>query len=186
MLAFIASCGLIGIDGFAVDVEVNLSFGIPAFEIVGLPDASVKESRDRVRSAIKNCGFEFPSERVLISLSPADLKKEGAGFDLAVALAVLVAQSESDGKAEGMFRESVLIMGELELSGSLRPVRGIHAAVSTAKANGINMCIVPETNVNEAMQVKGIKVYGAKNLTDAFSALYSKSKFSSSENSSSP
>ena len=89
MLAFVSSCGLSGIDGFDVAVEVNLSHGMPMFEIVGLPDASVKESRERVRAAIKNSGFSFPAERLTVNLAPADLKKEGPSFDLPIALGML-------------------------------------------------------------------------------------------------
>ncbi len=159
-----------GYEGALVAVEVDIRRGIPAVDVVGLADGAVKESRERMRSAIRNSGFEFPLERVLISLSPADLKKEGAGFDLALSLAVLDAQYKlsADKKSD----ESVLVMGELELSGILRGVRGVHAAVSTALAAGIKYCIVSSVNGNEAREVKGMKVYAAENLVQAFDALY--------------
>ena len=122
-----------GYEGSLVTVEVDLRRGIPAVDIVGLADGAVKESRERMQAAIKNSGFDFPAERVLISLSPADLKKEGAGFDLAIALGVLAEKNSNN--LDKSF--PVLVMGELELSGKVRNVRGVHAAVSTAFSSGI-------------------------------------------------
>ncbi len=176
-----------GYEGALVAVEVDLRRGIPAVDIVGLADNAVKESRERMRSAIRNCGFEFPMERVLISLSPADLKKEGAGFDLPLALAVLSAQKDSDsrGKANDDEKscdgEPILVMGELELSGTIRPVRAIHAAASTAVQAGITKCIVAQANAAEAREVSGMKVFGAENLTEAFEALSKPELFSGME-----
>lgn len=165
-----------GYEGALVAVEVDLRRGIPAVDIVGLADSAVKESRERMRAAIQNSGFEFPPERVLISLSPADVKKEGAGFDLAVALAVLMAR---EGKAANPCEEGgdILVMGELELSGKVRPVRAVHAAASTAASGGITRCIVPAANVGEAREVPGMRVFGAATLEDAFAALEDTSLF---------
>ena len=146
-----------GYEGSLITVEVDLRRGIPATDIVGLADGSVKEARERIQVAIRNSGLEYPSERVLISLSPADLKKEGAGFDLPVALGVL----------QKNFTENVLVMGELELSGAIRPVRGIHAACSTALATGIMYAIVPTANLYEALET-GIKAIGCDTLFDAY------------------
>ena len=146
-----------GYDGSIVSVEVDLRHGIPATDIVGLADGAVKETRERVQIAIRNSGLEYPSERVLISLSPADLKKEGAGFDLPIALGVLQKQ----------FTEDVLVMGELELSGAIRPVRGVYAACSTALASGIMYAIVPTANLGEALET-GIKAIGCDTLCDAY------------------
>ena len=160
-----------GYEGSLVAVEVDIRRGIPAIDVVGLADGAVKESRERMKSAIRNSGFEFPLERVLISLSPADLKKEGAGFDLAIALAVLDAQQQDESD------EAVLVMGELELSGQLRPVRGVHAAVSTAMAAGITKCIVSSANAEEAREVESMKVFAAENLTEAFGAIYDSKLF---------
>lgn len=170
-----------GYEGSLVTVEVDLRRGIPAVDIVGLADGAVKESRERMRSAIRNCGFEFPLERVLISLSPADLKKEGAGFDLAVALGVLYASEGAAGRfnSQVLETEDILIMGELELCGNVRAVRGIHAAVTTAAASGISYCIVPAANATEAREVNGVKVFGAENLSQAFDALQNKDLFTS-------
>ena len=160
-----------GFEGSLVSVEVDLRRGIPAVDIVGLADGAVKESRERMRSAIRNCGYEFPPERVLISLSPADVRKEGAGFDLAIALAVLKAKEDVDYFLEKPGPQSVLVMGELELNGKVRPVRGINAAVNTAFENGITHCIVPAGNGAEAREVRGMSVFEAENLCQAFRAL---------------
>lgn len=163
-----------GYEGSLVTVEVDLRRGIPAIDIVGLADGAVKESRERMRSAIRNSGFEFPLERVLISLAPADLKKEGAGFDLALALAVLEANKknlndeQTDAKNSG---EPILVLGELELSGAVRPVRAVHAAAATAAAAGITKCIVSAANAAEAREVSGMNVFGASNLREAYQAL---------------
>ena len=170
-----------GYEGALVTVEVDLRRGIPAIDIVGLADSAVKESRERMQAAIRNSGFDFPPERVLISLSPADLRKEGAGFDLPIALGVLSAKAELS--EDGNFiSESLLIMGELELSGNIRPVKGVNAAVSTAAAQGIRYCIVPEQNADEAREVSGMKVFGADTLQNAYNALREKSFFSERSN----
>ena len=146
-----------GYEGALVTVEVDLRRGIPATDIVGLADSCVKEERERVQAAIRNSGLEYPSERVLISLSPADLRKEGAGFDLPIALGILQKQ----------FTENVLVMGELELSGAIRPVRGVHAACSTALASGIKYALVPSENLTEALET-GIKAFGCDTLEYAY------------------
>ena len=146
-----------GYDGSIVTVEVDLRSGIPATDIVGLADSAVKETRERVQSAIRKSGLEYPSERVLIALSPVDLKKEEAGFDLPIALGIL----------QKNFTENVLIMGKLELSGAIRPVRGVHAACSTALTSGIQYAIVPTANLGEALAT-GIKAIGCDTLCDAY------------------
>ena len=163
-----------GYEGSLVNVEVDIRRGIPSVDLVGLADGAVKESRERMKSAIRNSGFLFPSERVLISLSPADLKKEGAGFDLALALAVLGASTQSP----PLMDEPVLVMGELELSGSIRPVKAVHAAAATAVAAGITKCIVSRANAAEAREVAGMSVFGSESLTEAFAALSKPELFS--------
>lgn len=157
-----------GYEGELVTVEVDLRRGIPAVDLVGLADSAVKEARERMRAAIRNSDLEFPSERVLISLSPADVKKEGAGFDLAIALAVLQA---ANGHGENDFNESILVMGELELSGKLRGVRGINAAVATGAQKGIKHCIVPIQNQNEAEGLDFMEVHAVETLRQAFDVL---------------
>lgn len=165
-MANIYSFSPVGYEGSLVNVEVDLRRGIPAVDVVGLADGAVKETRERVRSAVINSGFEFPAERVLISLSPADLKKEGAGFDLPVALGILNAEEDS-----GFIEENVLVMGELELLGRVRAVKGIQAACSTAFASGIQYAVVPKANFEEACAVQGLKVVGVESLEEAVSAL---------------
>ena len=162
----IVSFSPFGYEGNIVSVEVDLRRGIPAVDLVGLADNAVKEARERMRSAIINSGFDFPKERVLISLSPADLKKEGAGFDLAIALAVMINPIN-----EKLVDKTVLVMGELELSGNLRPVRGIHAAVSTAISLGIKTCIVCSENAPEACGIRGMKVLSCNNLKEAYDSI---------------
>ena len=146
-----------GYEGSIISVEVDLRHGIPATDIVGISDSAVKETRERVQSAICNSGLDYPSERVLISLSPADLKKEEAGFDLAIALGIL----------QKNFIENVLVMGELDLSGGIRPVRGVRAACSSALASGIMYAIVPTENLNEALET-GIRAFGCDTLYEAY------------------
>ena len=149
-----------GYEGSLVAIETDLRQGLPTVDIVGLADGSVKESRERMISAIKNSGLEFPQERVLISLSPADLKKEGTGFDLPIALSVL---SHSKNYPSD---EPVLAIGELELSGKLRAVRGAAAAVNTAKAAGITKIICDPTTAELIKDIDGIKICQAKNLEE--------------------
>lgn len=155
-----------GYEGAIVTVEVDIRRGIPATDIVGLADSVVKESRDRMRAAIKNSCFTYPEKRVLISLSPADIRKEGTAFDLSLALAVL-SESEKENELHSQ-DEDVLVLGELELSGCVRPVMGITAALQTAVENGIKYAIIPKTQ--EAIP-DGILVCQVKDLTEAFNAL---------------
>lgn len=154
-----------GYEGSVVTVEADLRRGIPATDIVGLADGAVKESRERIKAAIRNSGFEFPSERVLISLSPCDLKKEGAGFDLPLALAVL---SEKDDYPRSQDAK-VMVMGELELSGKLLPVRAVYPALSSAVSAGIKYAIIPKGG--ETAIPKGIHVEYVENLREAYDAL---------------
>ncbi|MDR3284746.1 MAG: YifB family Mg chelatase-like AAA ATPase [Treponema sp.] len=155
-----------GYEGALVTVEVDLRRGIPAIDMVGLADGAVRESRERMRVAVQNSGFDFPLERILISLSPADVRKEGAGFDLPIALAVLAASLEEQIPEN----RTVLVMGELELSGKVRPVRGVHAAVVSALEQGIHRCIVPAANAAEA-KIQNMRVCSAETLSAAFEGL---------------
>lgn len=154
-----------GYEGALVTVEVDLRRGIPAVDIVGLADGAVKEIRERVRSAIRNSGFEFPAERVLIALSPCDLKKEGAGFDLPLALTVLSAKDDYPRSQDA----KVMVMGELELSGNLRPVRAVYPALSSAVSAGIKYAIIPK-GCDTAIP-KGIHVEYVEDLREAYDAL---------------
>ena len=163
MLAFVPSCGLSGIEGFEVTVEVNMSYGMVLFEIVGLPDASVKESRERVRTALKNSGFQFPAERLVVNLAPADLKKEGPAFDLPIALGILSCMGVIDQEK----LKDVCVIGELSLDGSVRPVRGVLPMTISAVERGARRIIVPEANANEVRCVEGIEIYPAASLMAA-------------------
>lgn len=163
MLAFIESCALSGIEGLSITVEVNLAHGMPLFEIVGLPDASVKESRERVRAALKNNGFPFPSERLTINLAPADLKKEGPSYDLPIALGILTCLGVIDpGACEG-----ACVLGELSLDGTVRPVRGVLPMVIAAVERGVKRILVPAANANELRCVEGIAIFPVESLNAA-------------------
>ena len=163
MLAIISSCGLSGIDGFAVDVEVNLASGMPMFEIVGLPDASVKESRERVRAALKNSGCGFPAERVTVNLAPADQKKEGPSYDLPIALGALCCM----GLVPQDALRGVCVFGELSLDGSVRPVRGALPMVISARERGVKRVMLPAACVNEVSCVEGLEIYPVSTLLAA-------------------
>lgn len=163
-----------GYEGALVTVETDLRRGIPAIDIVGLADSAVKESRERVRAAFKNSGLEFPAERVLMSLSPADLKKDSAAHDLAIALSVL-------NEKYGYKGEPVLALGELELSGKLRPVRSVYAAVENAIKEGIRNIIVPKQNVEEVLAIPGVNVLGVSSLEEAHEKLINNEPFVTKE-----
>ena len=163
MLASGLRCGLNGIDGFGVTVEVNLSTGMPMFEIVGLPDASVKESRERVRAAVKNSGYAFPAERLTVNLAPADLKKEGPAFDLPIALAMLCCA----GTVPADSLREMCIFGELSLDGSVRPVRGTLPMVISSLERGVRRIMLPRDSLNEVCCIEGVELYPVENLNAA-------------------
>lgn len=160
MLARTLGYGLSGVNGFAVKVEVYAAGGLPMLEIIGLPDASVKESRDRVSAAIVNSGMTMPIARLTVNLAPADMKKEGPAFDLPIAVAVLMAS----GQLPGMDLSDTLLLGELSLDGTLQPVRGALPMVIGASEQGIGAVILPESNAEEVACIQGIRVYPARSL----------------------
>ena len=162
MLAKVKSSGLVGLTGHIIDVEADVSMGLPAFEVVGLPDAAVKESKERVRAAIKNCNYDFPSRRYTVNLAPANLKKEGPAFDLPIAIGILSATEQLRASTEGY-----VFIGELSLSGDIRTVKGVLPLVMSAVKDGYNKFIVPTGNAAEAAMVEGASVYGVKNLFEA-------------------
>lgn len=162
MISKVTTSTIYGIDGIKIDVEVDISMGLPAFNIVGLPEASVKESKERVRSAIKNAGFEFPNDRITINLAPADVRKEGSSFDLPIAVGIL--SSLNIIKKEIMKR--YLVAGELSLDGRIKGVRGILPTAILAAREGVPNIIVPFENGAEASVVQGVKVFGAKHLLE--------------------
>ena len=153
------SLGLFGIDSFMVEIEADVSRGIPAFDIVGLPDTAVKESKDRVRSAIKNCGFDFPTTRIIINLAPADIKKEGAVFDLPILVALLKATNQINTNID-----DCAFVGELSLSGEVRRANGVLPMAIKAASSGIKKFFVPYDNALEGAVVKGVDIYGVKNV----------------------
>ena len=163
MLSSVSSCGLTGIDGYDVKVEVNLSNGMVLFEVVGLPDAAVKESRERVRTAVKNSGFQFPAERLIVNLAPADVKKEGPAFDLPIALGILCCMGVIDQSA----LNGVCVFGELSLNGAVRPVRGALPMVISAKERGVKRFLLPEENVGEVSCIEGAEIYPVRTLLEA-------------------
>ena len=163
MVVKVNTATLLGIEGKIVIAEADFSGGLPAFDIVGLPDTAVKEAKERVKAAIRNSEFEFPSKKAVINLAPADLKKEGTQFDLPIAIASLA----GTGQLKAGF-EDYVFLGELGLSGEIRPVNGILPAVIGGKDNGIKKFIVPFDNANEAALVEGVEIYGAKSLCEVY------------------
>lgn len=162
MLARTWSASLIGIEAVKVGVEVDVSGGLPGIVVVGLPDTAVQEARERVKAALKNSGYVFPMRKIVINLTPADLRKEGPGFDLPISVAVLAASEQVSPLLLGDY----LFLGELSLDGSLRPIAGVLAIAATAKQLGIKGLVVPKDNALEAAVVKGLDVYGCKHLSD--------------------
>jgi magnesium chelatase family protein len=161
------SGAVLGVDAYRVDVEVDIARSLPSFAVVGLPDNAVKESKDRVRAAIRNSGHIFPPERITVNLAPADVKKEGAAFDLPMAVALL-ATDPSLG-IQGLDR--TLILGELSLDGAVRPVKGVLPVALESRRLGIDAVCVPRENAPEAAVVKGIKVYAADTLAQVVEGL---------------
>ena len=162
MLAKVLSSAVLGIDAYVVEVEVDIAPGLPSFSTVGLPEASVKESKERVKSAITNSGYRFPDDRITVNLAPADIKKEGTGFDLPIALGILAAT----GIVPGEILERHLILGELSLDGRVKPVRGSLPTALAARESGHSAIIVPWDNGLEASVVDGITVLPARTLAD--------------------
>lgn len=171
MYAKIHSASVLGINGFLVEVEIDISNGLPTFEIVGLPDSSVRESKERVRAALKNSGVNFPLQRITTNLAPADIKKEGAGFDLAIALGILIAS----GQIEQEKITRMLLLGELALDGTLRPLQGVLPMVMEAREQGYQQVMLPAMNAVEASLVEGVEVIPIETLQQAIG--YSKGEF---------
>lgn len=162
MLSKVTSFGLSGLEGFSVTVEVDVSSSLPACEIVGLPDAAVRESKERVRSAIKNSGFLYPASRITINLAPADMKKEGSVYDLAIALGIIA--------ASGQLARPIpkyVYLGELALDGSIRGINGLLPMVISAEVQGLSTFVVPRDNAPETSYIEGVTAYGAASLREA-------------------
>ncbi|KAF4325646.1 hypothetical protein G195_000627 [Phytophthora kernoviae 00238/432] len=156
------SACLYGIDGVLIEVETDLSNGLPQTSIIGLPDSAIREAVERVRAAIKNCGYQYPLQRITINLAPADLRKEGSSFDLAIAIGLLT----TSGQLVLPVQERTLVVGELALDGSVRSVPGILSMVDLAKRQGFTSVLLPADNLEEASLIRGIQVYGIRHLQD--------------------
>ena len=154
MLGTAQTCAVVGLDGYVVRVEVDVSPGLPAFNLVGLPDTAVQEARERVRAAVRNSGCDFPLRRITVNLAPADLKKAGPAYDLPIAMALLFSTGQLDGTPG-----DALFLGELSLDGSLRHTTGVLPMVSAAREQGFKSVYVPTVDAPEAALVEGIQVF---------------------------
>lgn len=161
MLSIVNSCAVFGMDAFAVKVEVDVSNGMPGFDIVGLPDAAVRESRERVKTAIKNSGYEFPLKRITVNLAPADLKKEGATFDVPIAVGILSATGQL---AENKLLSEAMFVGELSLDGTIHGVKGVLPMAAAMADYGLQTFVVPTANAKEAALTDSGDVYGVENI----------------------
>ena len=167
MLASLRSAAVFGVEAFAVHIEVDVAFGLPHFSMVGLPDASVRESRDRVRSAIRNSGFEFPHHRITVNLAPADVRKAGSSFDLPIALGLLA----TSGPLTRRLVDDTVIVGELSLDGGINSIRGVLPIAVAARRLGLKRLLLPPQNAAEACVVAGLDVCLARSLPEAVDAL---------------
>ncbi len=164
MLAKITSCSVLGIQGWLIQVEVDIANGLPMFSTVGLPDNTVRESKDRVKAAIKNCGYQFPAKKITVNLAPADIRKEGAGFDLPIAIGILEATEVLRRKREGQY----CVVGELSLDGGVHKVNGLLPMIMAAKENGLKGIVIPKENSDEAQIVPdGIDIIPVSSLQQA-------------------
>ncbi len=159
MIAKVQSYALAGLEGVCVTVEADISKGMPSYDMVGLPDTAVKESKERVRSAIKNSGLEFPAHKITVNFAPAYVKKEGSSFDLPVAVSLLLGYGVLQAKVD-----EYVFLGELALNGDLRPVAGVLPSIISARDKGFKKFIVPKDNEKEAGYIQGVEVYAASSL----------------------
>jgi magnesium chelatase family protein len=167
VLASLRSVAVFGVDAYPVQIEVDVSFGLPHFTMVGLPDATVRESRDRVRSAIRNSGFEFPPHRITVNLAPADVRKAGSSFDLPIALGLLA----TAGPLTRRSVEDTVVLGELSLDGAINGIRGVLPIAVAARRLGVRRLLLPPQNAPEACVVEGLEVGTVRSLPEAVSAL---------------
>ncbi len=179
MLSITKSMALHGLEGFLIDVQVDISAGMPTWDIVGLPDTSVKEAKERVRTAIKNSGYELFSRKIVVNLAPADIKKEGSIFDLPIAVGILTSLDIIYGKNI----EDILMIGELSLNGNLNPIDGALPICIEAKRLGIKRVILPQANAKEASVIDGIEILGAYDLAQVVHYLNGDAKIQSSRTS---
>lgn len=174
MLSIVKSMALHGLDGYLVAIQVDISVGLPYFEIVGLPDASVKEAKERVKTAIKNSGGELFSRRVVVNLAPANTRKEGSAFDLPIAVGILIATENVVNPYLQEFLEETIFIGELSLDGTIEKVKGALPIAIEAKKLGIRRIILPEENAKEAAIIKEMEILPVKNLRQVMDYLNGK------------
>src|SRR5688572_3071252 len=167
VLASLRSAAVFGVDAYPVHVEVDVAFGLPHFSMVGLPDATVRESRDRVRSAIRNSGFEFPPHRITVNLAPADVRKAGSSFDLPIALGLLA----TSGPLTRRSVDDTVVVGELSLDGAINGIRGVLPIAVGARRLGLKRLLLPPQNAVEASVVEGLDICVARSLAEAVEAL---------------
>ena len=175
MFSKVKSFALLGLEGIVIDVEVDINNGLPSYDIVGLPDAAVKESKERVRSAIKNSNFTFPARKITVNLAPANVRKVGPMFDLPIALAILASSSQL---VSSRLKEFVVV-GELGLDGKIKPVNGVLPILISARNLGFSKIIIPKLNEKEASYIEGVEVYAFDNLIDIVSFLTGSVEFES-------
>lgn len=176
MLSKVNSMALLGLDGYLIEVQVDVSNGMPCWEMVGLPDTSVREAKERVKTAIKNSGYEMLSKRIVINLAPADTKKEGSVFDLPIAVGILIDLGEIH--AENL--QEIAFVGELSLDGKVNRINGILPMCIEAKKLGIKKIIVPKENADEAAIVKEMEILGVDNLKQVVEYLNGEGKIEKS------
>lgn len=170
MLSKIKGIALEGLNGYLVEIQSDISAGLPSFEIVGLPDIRVKEAKERVRAAIKNTGIEFPSRKIVVNLAPADKRKEGTFFDLAIAIGILTATHKINNRMMNKMKDTIFI-GELSLDGKINKVNGILPMCIEAVKLGIKKVIVPIENCIEAAIIKGLTIIPVRNLEEVLGYL---------------
>lgn len=171
MLSIIKSMSLLGLNGYLISVEVDVSAGIPCFEIVGLPDTSVKESKERVQTAIRNSNIQILSKKIIVNLAPANIRKEGSMFDLPMAIGVLIATKNIKNKNLKTILDSTIFIGELSLDGTLNKLSGILPICIEAQKLGIKQIVLPKENAKEAAIISGLKVLPANTLQEVISFL---------------
>ena len=169
MLAKTNSFALNGVKGFKIDIEIDINAGLPSYDTVGLPDTAIKESRERIRSAIKNSGLNYPVKKITINLAPADLRKEGPVFDLAIAVGILAASEQ----IPTFVYKDYIILGELSLDGSVRHINGILPTLIAGLESGYTKYIIPKANENEASYLEKAECYAVSSLRDVVDFLSS-------------
>ena len=171
MLSMVKSIALHGLQGYLVNIQVDVSSGMPSFEIVGLPDISIKESKERVKTAIRNSGVEFLSRKIVVNLAPANTRKEGSLFDLPIAVGILIANGNIDSNFSDDILNQTVFIGELALDGSIEVVKGILPICIEAKKLGINRIILPKLNAKEASIIDGLDIIPVTNLNEVIDYL---------------